>query len=385
MTTWLERLVQEQDVEGFLASAWGRSCMLTKADGLQDLMSLERFEELIASLPRASEGWLHLADGTLRTIPPEMVDSNGLLEMRKLWRAFQMGQTLYLTKAHLLYSKLGEVCLDVESALWSHGVRLREPVQAHVFLTPKGKRGFVTHRDEHASFILQLEGSKVWAVYEPRAGTAPHKTGEVAEQELGNSTIHEYRLVPGDVLFMPAWWPHEARTDDSYSMHVTLRIFPLRWRDVLSELIECSALLGEDVPLRLPDGVVTPRSLQRLSQAVELQPTNRLRSVTYTPKSAFPIYGLRHSVCLDQIISSTRLKRNTGIPCTVRPFSNGIGLFFPGGILNGPDTLRSVFDFVAETPELCADELPSIQDGHYDRVAFVKQLVNEGVLCIVRL
>lgn len=40
------------------------------------------------------------------------------------------------------------------------------------YLTPPGSQGFAPHYDEIEVFLLQLEGSKIWILYEPRTPAA---------------------------------------------------------------------------------------------------------------------------------------------------------------------------------------------------------------------
>ena len=40
------------------------------------------------------------------------------------------------------------------------------------YLTPAGTQGFAPHYDDIEAFLLQLEGSKHWKIYQPRSAAA---------------------------------------------------------------------------------------------------------------------------------------------------------------------------------------------------------------------
>src|ERR1043165_434116 len=98
-------------------------------------------------------------------------------------------------------------------------------VQANVYLTPREAQGFRPHWDNHDVFILQFEGSKHWSVYD-RLSPPPTKKQLFDGAWTPVEPSLSVTLCPGDVLYIPKGYVHEAHTTDHLSGHVTLGIMP---------------------------------------------------------------------------------------------------------------------------------------------------------------
>lgn len=386
----LTHLLRPCDPGSFFRDVWGRVARCYPGSLREEggaILSLEAFEWMLGTLNRAHEGWLHFARGGLKQIPQDMVDPDGMLDLRKIKAAFAGGETLYLTKAERVSSPLMSLCRAVELDLVARGVRLRKSVNAHVFLTPPGSQGFPAHRDEHASFVLQVEGSKEWTVYEleggPRGALRP---GGVEPSSLRQAKAHAYRLVMGDVLYVPEWWPHEARASDAHSLHVTLRVFPLRWVDVVTELCADHPTLSGAMPR---DTAVNPSGLlQRLigvlgSQEFRQPLPGLLEDVLRrhaVPRTALPGDSIRQALSVEQVELDTPLARTQGAVCMVFAAGDEVCIGFPGGVIRGPAVMRRVFEHVAQVDALRPCELPPIAGLNYDRLDVARALVREGLL-----
>ncbi|MGW2722994.1 cupin domain-containing protein [Streptomyces sp. NPDC001492] len=104
------------------------------------------------------------------------------------------------------------------------------------FLTPAGKKGYPPHHDPVDLFIVQLEGTKHWKLWNPptpRLGDNAQYTLE----GLGEPEI-EVSLQPGDVLYLPYGTPHAATAEDKASLHLSIMMRPRMWRDLLRETFE---------------------------------------------------------------------------------------------------------------------------------------------------
>lgn len=384
-------------VETFLHEIWDRApcaCRQSLAGMEAEILSLSGLELILATLNRAHEGWLQLARGDRRAVPPHMMDRDGMLDLRQLHAAFGSGDTIYLTKAERLSAPLMQLCRAVELDLVARGVGLRRSVNAHVFLTPPESQGFAPHRDEHASIVLQLEGTKEWMVYEPAPG-APGAHGDlrraalVDPRSLGAMQAHAYRLEAGDVLYIPEAWPHEARTSRSHSLHVTLRVFSLRWVDVMVELCnEHPGLIGpvprhavgapQALAAQLADVLGSPEFRQPLAGLLA-----RLARRHLVPETALPDDGLRQVLDLGRIELDTLLERRAGVSCHVFDDGDAVCIAFPGGVVRGPAMIKNVFEYVASVPALRPSDLPALANGaSYNRLDVARTLVRDGVLRI---
>jgi hypothetical protein len=388
----LEHLIRPTPLEVFLDQHWGRAAghyPNSIAGRMADILDLASFEQLLAALPRANEGWLHLARDTARPVPATMLDTDGMLRLPELRAAFGNGETLYLTKAHRLSGPLMRLSRAVEIDLAAAGTRLRAPVSAHVFLTPPASRGFLPHRDAHHSLILQLHGSKQWDVYHDRDAIDVHRRhGPVGTDPPPGDRLC-FTLTAGDVLYVPQWWVHAGRAENQGSLHVTLRMFPLRWVDVLSAV--APSLSALERPLRRGEGEDPDRVTQSLlnllrqpdARADLTSATRAFLERTSVPDTALAGDGLGGVLAADTVAASSWLVRSAGVSCVVTCRDGMATLGFPGGSLSAPAALEPVLRQVAAVARLRPLDLASA-DGDYDRVELARQLVRAGILSVER-
>lgn len=105
-------------------------------------------------------------------------------------------------------------------------------VGAHIYSSFRGVQAFGTHFDLHHVFAVQTEGEKTWRLYRNRADsplTFPFDSPEVRRwlAESRGEVMTEVRMQPGDVLYLPRGWYHDAVATDDASLHVTFSITPL--------------------------------------------------------------------------------------------------------------------------------------------------------------
>lgn len=118
-------------------------------------------------------------------------------------------------------------------------------VGANVYCSFEGVQAFNTHYDLHDVFAVQTEGEKVWRLYANRADAPvefPDDVDMVQEmQRTRGPLMQEVRMRPGDVLYLPRGWHHDALATDGASLHVTYSVAPLYGR-ILFRLLESAAM-----------------------------------------------------------------------------------------------------------------------------------------------
>jgi bifunctional lysine-specific demethylase and histidyl-hydroxylase NO66 len=100
-------------------------------------------------------------------------------------------------------------------------------VGCNAYLTPaQSQQGFAPHYDDIEAFVLQLEGTKRWRVYKPLSveTTLPRTSShDFYEADLTEPPEMDLLLRPGDVLYMPRGWIHQAvTTSNEHSLHLTI-------------------------------------------------------------------------------------------------------------------------------------------------------------------
>jgi bifunctional lysine-specific demethylase and histidyl-hydroxylase NO66 len=129
-------------------------------------------------------------------------------------------------------------------------------VGSNVYLTPAGTQGFAPHYDDIEAFVLQLEGKKRWRVYKPLSEneTLPRFSSQNFAQADLPDPIIDVVLEPGDCLYFPRGYPHQANAlDDIHSLHITVSCYQMNsWGVYLSKLLPgaIEQAMTEDIEYR---------------------------------------------------------------------------------------------------------------------------------------
>ncbi len=99
------------------------------------------------------------------------------------------------------------------------------------FYTPRGQQGMLPHRDASHVVVAQIAGSKRWSVYGAQGDVHGHAGTDV---DPASNPTEELTLNPGDLMYMPHGWPHQAVGGDEGSWHVTFTLT----EPTIEELVE---------------------------------------------------------------------------------------------------------------------------------------------------
>jgi ribosomal protein L16 Arg81 hydroxylase len=172
--------------------------------------------------------------------------SRGVVDPRKALRLYHSGATLTLNRVHEYHKPLGDLCSSLSN-------ELSAPCQANIYLTPPNAQGFKAHYDTHDTIIVQTSGEKSWRIYGKAIDLPLAGQGSSMEiKDAGHPTL-AVDLHPGEVLYIPRGWVHEAITTESHSLHITLGVFFFTWADAILEYISHRVLTDtkfrESIPL----------------------------------------------------------------------------------------------------------------------------------------
>jgi ribosomal protein L16 Arg81 hydroxylase len=127
---------------------------------------------------------------------------------------------------------------------------------ANIYCSFEGVQAFASHCDLHEVFAIQCEGEKSWNIYENRA-LAPVQPllGDDAQaiiDSVKGKVAMQVRMQPGDLLYIPRGYYHDALASRAASLHVTLAVLPLTGR-VLFRMLEEEAVQDPAFRDYLPD------------------------------------------------------------------------------------------------------------------------------------
>lgn len=107
-------------------------------------------------------------------------------------------------------------------------------VATYAFWTPAERVGMLPHRDAAHVIALQLEGCKEWHLY-----AKPEQVASTAGlHAVDGPPTHSFVLEPGDMLYLPHGWPHEAVAREGSSLHLTFTMTEPTPEDLVNALLE---------------------------------------------------------------------------------------------------------------------------------------------------
>ena len=298
----------------------------------------------------------------------------GAAEVDKVLAEWERGATIVLQGLHLQRPELAAFCRSLE-------VALGHPAQVNAYYTPRAAQGLPVHHDTHDVFVLQVAGEKRWLVYEPAWELPLRNQKYTAEMGEPGRPVHDLVLRPGDMLYLPRGWLHEALTSDSDSLHLTVGVNVVTWLDAFkAALEEC----GDEPAFRRsiergePDALIDVLRERVRPEAVRRRAAGKLAR-TRRPIRDGQLAQLR---ALDDLDLDTEVKRRATALVEASATDGSFGLVFDGKEVAFPARVADEVAWVleAEDPFTPAD-LPGDLDDE-SRLVLVRRLVREGLLRI---
>ena len=184
-----------------------------------------------------------------------------------------------------------------------------------------------------------------------RASSCRSATSSYKRERDGDpgEPVHDLLLRPGDVLYLPRGWLHQALTSESDSLHITVGVNVYTWIDAVRAAVDACA---DDVEFRraVPDdGEPGADLLDRLAE--RLEPDDVLaRRRTRLVRTRRPVLDgqIRQLRALDDLSSVTPLERRPTVIADLEEDDGGATLVFEGKRISFPpqaaDAVTSCFE-----------------------------------------
>jgi hypothetical protein len=247
----LAALLSPTSAQDFVQSHWAKAPLMVRAparDRFDGVLDLAAFEFLLTTV--AAPGWLSIVSGG--EIKPPVRDQltlDGTPNLTAIMRAVSEKKSLLLLNVNRLDRGVGALCRQVESDFRALGLVLGKPVRANAYFTPPRAQGLEPHYDDHDVLVLQLHGSKRWRLHGEAVKWPRKPMVDALPREFVKAVPDEVTLAPGDLLYLPRGFVHEAASMETSSLHLTLSVQPATWANVFERLIEQEASLGEALPV----------------------------------------------------------------------------------------------------------------------------------------
>jgi hypothetical protein len=198
-------------------------------------------------------------------------------------------------------------------------------------------------------------------------------------------------LEPGLSMYLPTGTPHAASAQDSVSLHVTVGINQVTWRQVLSG-VTSDLLAGGGYDAPVPAGYLDDPSayvagladrLRRHADevaAVDAGERVAIESRRFLTRRTSRLRGsLVDRARLGEIGDATRLTRRPGVPCVLDDEGDRLAVLLGDRVLRVPARLRPALEHVRAAGELAPADLATWLDPQ-SRLVLARRLVREGLL-----
>jgi lysine-specific demethylase/histidyl-hydroxylase NO66 len=251
---WLEDplgyLIGPEKVGDFLATTYERDPLILAHETprrFEGLLSIDDVDRIITNMD-LREGQVDLADASRQMTRGEYVDGAGYIDRGAVARRYGGGATIILQQAHQFEPALARFCRGLEHVFSCH-------VQTNIYLTPPNAQGFRTHYDNHDVFVIQIEGEKLWRLYDKPVDTPFRGETFVSKKHVAGELRHEFMLHAGDCAYVPRGMMHDAiASGDKASLHITVGLITRTWADVMLEAVSEVALRTPELRRSLPPG-----------------------------------------------------------------------------------------------------------------------------------
>jgi ribosomal protein L16 Arg81 hydroxylase len=205
--------------------------------------SLQEFERIMCGCELRSSFVKVVKDGTLARPESYVVakekrgddkELSQFIEPDRLSAMLAGGCSLVLDRAAKFSPSLSGLCRELE-------LYFRCNINPNVYFTPPDAQGFALHYDTHDTAIIQVAGTKHWRVYDSAFELPLEHQNFDKKVHSASAEPRELEMKPGDFLYLPRGFLHEARSTDEISLHVTLGLYPPLWIEVLRETLTAAA------------------------------------------------------------------------------------------------------------------------------------------------
>jgi lysine-specific demethylase/histidyl-hydroxylase NO66 len=382
----LDWLLRPLTVDAFLEEIWGKShyhvsrdsphyldSLLESADSVDALLAVFRPHLSLVSLVREQERKdqyvYRLADGSF--------------DVAAVGRDFADGFTIVLDSVHRFARAIAALSHSIE-------VELNFATQVNAYFTPPESQGFVAHCDDHDALIVQLQGSKIWHIYEG-ADVAPHEMWrhEVMSTAALPAPV-DVRLLAGDVLYVPRGRVHAAESTSELSVHLTVglhapTLFTLATR-ALNALNNSDDRIHTQLPPRFlsdPDVRSGLGALVRgITEALEEPEAiagglDSLEADLVKRGQCKPLGGgISDAVAIDD---QTRVVKYQPLYSRVTETADAVALHFAQSVVNVTADHKSALEFLAKsTAPFRIRDLPELSE--VGRLELARTLITQGFL-----
>ena len=384
----LARLIDPVTKTEFLDAYWERKPLLVQrnqASYFSDLLTSTQIDEVITTL--------HLSHPDIRVVnaaspvpAAAYTYPSGLIDIARLYQQYEAGGSIVLSNLEGHLPDMANLCRALEREMSSR-------FQANIYFTPHNAQGLRSHYDNHDVFVMQLEGSKKWTLYDTPV-ELPFRGEEFHPETVGppGEVTKEFVLNAGDLLYLPRGIMHDASATDVDSLHITVGVIFTSWMELVLEAVAKVGLNDPRFRRTLPAGFALPGYDRTDARQVftEMMETVLERADFDGALDHFAedLISTRHSLLHGQLFQIRRLN-DLSLASAVGPRPNllynlredeeYIYVSCYGGTTRLPIFVKTPLLHALSEKQFFVQDLPGELDDE-GKLVLVRQLIREGLL-----
>ena len=318
---------------------------------------------------------------TLKGSPIGHHRKDGIINTEQAFNLFNSGSTLVIQAGQRYFQNLSFFCHELSQVFSA-------PVQANLYITPQKSVGFNPHWDTHDVMVLQITGTKTWHLY-GFGKELPVKSQGSSGQKFDQEPEQTFQLSPGDLLYLPRGYVHDAVADDGISAHITIGILAYTWltliQNVMGQVAE-QKTFREAIPFWSADlASRSDEKIELLANALNnLDWESALKKLkkNFTTIQPMPVKNYFQSlVNISALTENTRIALNKGLFISEHMDGEKYVLNVPGKKIALPLSAMEIWNFIKDHHSFAMAELPGNWSTE-SKKALVQKLVQEGILFI---
>ncbi len=387
----LAALLDVENIEAFFHDYWEKGPMVlhrNKPNYYDGLFSIRDIDSVLC-LKRFKHGEVgFLFPDQPDPVPVPLLDS-GLADFVELQTAYRKGASVLLYACEGFCEPIAKLCRSMTQLF-------RGPVTIGAFLSPPGIHSSAPHYDKGDAFIIQLEGTKKWRIYEQ---TVPHPLPDpelsvLVDPDKLPTLLHDVEIGPGDLLYVPRGFVHEAQTTDSPSLHLTVLLRAYCWSDLLLKALavvtQRQVALRRAIPVGLLRGDMPSNAdrdqframLQLLAKDANLdEGLDEVNAMFMRTLRAIPDDRLNQIQKLNTMTLDSRLRKTHGVLCQISHGENDVSISFPQNAVRAPLSISPTLHFIESHDTFLVRDFPGLRDE--GKLTLARRLVTEGLLHFV--
>lgn len=252
-------LVAPLTPEQFMAEYWGKRPVHLPAQPGRPRPGMVGWDRLNALLRQR----LHWDADHLKLV----MNSRGVAEDHYLDEMIAFGKVRHVANpakveallgmgASLVANEVQDAAPEIRELTDALGWRFAARASGNLYASFQGVQAFASHFDTHEVFAIHGEGEKRWRLYTNRAENpveTPEGEGAQATLDAAKGPVSlDVVMRPGDVLYIPRGWMHDAIASAGASLHLTVGVLP-HTAQILFRLLEQAAMQDPLFRAYLPD------------------------------------------------------------------------------------------------------------------------------------